>query len=66
MSYGVKKTRAKWQKSSEETLRFSYVYLNNEAQRKGWDNFESAPEKEKDKIIKSVAKKYPATFTRDK
>jgi len=62
MSYGIKKS--KYAKSSEETLRFSYMYLNDEAMERGWDSFEQAPQKEKDKIIKKVAKKYAYSFHR--
>jgi hypothetical protein len=62
MSYGIKKS--KYAKSSEDTLRFSYMYLNDEARERGWDSFEQAPEKEKKKIIKKVANKYAYSFHR--
>lgn len=62
MSYGIKKS--KYAKSSEYTLKSSYWYLNDEARERGWDSFEQAPDKEKNKIIKKVANKYAFSFHR--
>ena len=62
MAYKISSIKER-QKRANYILQTSYLILNAEAQRRGWDSFEKAPEKEKDKIIKLSSRKYPHSLT---
>jgi hypothetical protein len=53
-----KKEKVSVRKYYEQELRNAYLSLNDEAEFRGWDSYEQAPEKEKKSITKVVAKNY--------
>jgi preprotein translocase subunit Sec63 len=66
MVFKINKVRQRERKEVEKfaylRIHRAYTYLNEEAEKEGWDNFEKVPDKEKIKIEKKVAKEYPFTF----
>jgi Tfp pilus assembly protein PilF len=64
MVYKIPKKQIKERKQlSYFRLQLANQYLNEEAEKEGWDNFEKVPNKDKDKIVRKVANKYPFSFT---
>jgi hypothetical protein len=63
MAYKITKSeRKKTEKSAYYTLCSAYYQLDYEAGKQGWDSYGEAPLKEREKILKIVAKKYPYTY----